>query len=148
MLKGLIKPDHIPVNKFDLIVVGIVVPRIRFVTISGLEEEIQSVDMPDRTTASGGNTTPVEFTGAVMAHHILEQAALEAWYKEGQDPVSPFYKKVGTLLLKSISGRIFRTFSMSGLWCQKRVTPELDMANEGEPALIEWTFKADEMYPI
>jgi hypothetical protein len=146
MLKGSIQPDHIPVNKFQLLVVG--QPRIRFVNIAGLEEELQTVDLPDRTKASGGNTNPVEFTATTMAHHTLEQAAIEAWYKEGQDPVQETYKKVGTLIMQSLSGGKVRTFSLVGLFVNKRVTPELDMANEGEPALIEWTFMADQMLPI
>lgn len=146
MLKGLIQPDHIPVNKFQLLVIGL--PPIRFVTVGGIEEELQAVDLPDRTKASGGNTTPVEFTATSMAHHTLEQAALEAWFKEGQDPVQTTYKKVGTLIMQSLSGAKIRTFSLVGLFVQKRSTPELDMANEGEPAMTEWTFMADQLLPI
>ncbi len=83
-----------------------------------------------------------------MAHHLLEQAALELWFKEGQDPVAPTYKKVGTLIMKSLSNQRLRTFSLVGIWCQKRATPELDMANEGEPAMIEYTFFVDQMLPV
>ena len=34
-LKGLIDPDHIPVNKYELAVIGL--PTIQFTSISGME---------------------------------------------------------------------------------------------------------------
>lgn len=145
-LKGRVKADHIPVNKFTLFVAG--VPPIEFIQVSGIEEELQAVDLPDRTTASGGHTAPVEFTAMTMLHHTIEQVALELWFKEGQDPVSPLYKKVGTLLHKSLTGNILRTFTVTGLFISKRKLPDLDMANEGEAAMVEWTFKADNILPV
>jgi len=146
MLKGRLQADHIPVNKFTLFVAGM--PPIEFTKVSGIEEELQSVSLPDRTVASGGNTAPVEFTAETMMHHLLEQVALELWFKEGQDPVSPTYKKVGTLIHKSLTGNTLRTFTVVGVFISKRKLPDLEMANEGEPAVVEWTFKADQILPI
>jgi hypothetical protein len=145
-LKGRVKPDHIPVNKFTLFAAG--VPPIEFIQVSGIEEELQTVELPDRTNASGGHTAPVEFTAMSMMHHLIEQAALELWLKEGQDPVSPLYKKVGTLIHKSLTGGTLRTYTLTGLFISKRKLPDLDMANEGEAAMIEWTFKADNVLPV
>jgi hypothetical protein len=144
--KGTIKPDHIPVNKFMLLVAGL--PPLTILKASGIEEELETVDLPDRTRASGGSTKPVTFDVATPLHHVVEQAAWEAWYKEAQDPTWPTAKKVGTLVLQSISGAVFRSFSLLGLFVHKRALPELDMANEGELATVTWTLSADDVLPV
>jgi len=141
VMKGAVQAGHIPVNNYELIVVGL--PQILFVTISGLEDETESVDLPDRTVASGGNTKPIEFTGTTFEHHIAERAALEIWRLEGIDPVSPLYKKVGNIIKRDIHGVIKSTQTLVGLWIMKKKNADLDLANEGDPALIEWTFKTD-----
>jgi hypothetical protein len=145
-MKGTIKADHISVNKYQLLVLGM--PPLTFTTISGIEDELEVVDLPDRTKASGGNRKAVEFTAKLPMHHIAEQAMMELWFLESQDPVSPLYKKVGTLIHLSISGNVLRTYSMTGIFPSKRALPELDMKNEGEMAEVEWTFQADNMLPI
>jgi hypothetical protein len=144
--KGTIKADHIPLNKFQLLVAGL--PPLAPITVSGLEEEVQRVELPDRTAASGGNSNPIEFDAEFQAHDSVEAAALELWLAEARDPVSPAYKKVGTLIMQSLSGEGFRSFTLNGLWISKRATPDLDMANEGELATITYTFSADEMFPL
>lgn len=145
-MKGSVEPNHIPVNNYELIVVGL--PKILFTTISGLEEETESVDLPDRTSASGGNSKPVEFTATSFEHHTVELAALEAWRREALDPVSALYKKVGTLIKRGIEGNIVSTRTLIGLWVQKRKDADLDLANEGDPAMIEWTMKTDKLESV
>jgi len=146
-MKGSVQTNHIPVNNFELIVVGL--PPILFTEISGLEDETQAVDLPDRTKASGGNDTGAkEFTGMMFEHHTVERAALELWFKQGRDPVDPLYKKIGTLIKRNIAGEVASTQTMTGLWITKKKNPDLDMANEGEPAMIEWTFSADSALPV
>lgn len=146
VMKGSVQPNHIPVNNYELIIVGL--PKILFVTVSGLEEETESVDLPDRTKASGGNSTPVEFTATSFEHHIIELAALEAWRLEGKGNVSPLYKKVATLIKRGIDGKVVTTRTLIGLWNKKRKDADLDLANEGEPAMVEWTLSADEVLSI
>lgn len=142
-LKGIILPDHMPLNNSKLIVPGL--PTIIFTTISGLSDEIQNVDLPDRTNVSGGNDTPKEFTATTLLHHIVEQAALEEWHDAGKGDVLPTYKKSGTLLYVSLSGLIVKPFLLLGLWIPSMKLPDADMANEGDAAIVEWTFKADEV---
>jgi hypothetical protein len=146
VMQGTVQPRHIPVNNYELLVNGL--PPIVFSEISGFEDETEAVDLPDRTKASGGNKKPVEFTAMSFEHHASERAALEAWFKEGRDPVTPTYKKVGTLIKRNIGGVVATTNTLSGLWITKKKGPDLDMANEGEPAMIEWTFSADAVDPI
>jgi hypothetical protein len=140
-------PDHIPVNQFDLIVVG-GPPKIEFITIDGLEEELDTVDLPDRTKATGGATKPVEFVATHPKHHTIEDAFLELWFSEGQDPVLPTYKKAATLLVNSISSLNIRSYNLIGLFPSKRKTADLDMANEGELNATEWTFMTDLIIPL
>lgn len=145
-MKGVIQADHIPLNKFKLIVLGL--PEFTFTSLSGLEEELDVVDLPDRTVASGGRTGAVEFTVTLPTHHEVEQAAMELWYQEGQDPVSPTYKKPGTVILESISGNRVRTFSMPDIFVSKRVIPDMEFDNDGELSEIEWTLRASDILPI
>lgn len=146
--KGTIQADHISANKFKLIAVGTLVPEFTVISLSGLEEELEVVDMPDRRRVSGGNTTAVEIEVETPAHHTLEQAAWEAWYKEAQDPVSPTYKKVATLVLFRIGGSVGRTFSLVGVFPRKRALSDLSMEDEGADVRITWTLVADEVTPI
>lgn len=146
VMKGSVLPKHIPVNNYELIIVGL--PPILFTQVSGLEDETETVDLPDRTKASGGNSGPVEFTAMSFEHHTTELAALEIWRRQAKDPVDPLYKKVGTLIKRNISGEIVTTRSMFGLFIKKRKDADLDMANEGEPAMIEWTMSADKVESI
>ena len=145
-MKGVIQKDHIPLNKFKLVVLGL--PEFTFTALSGLEEELDVVTLPDRTVASGGRTGPVEFTVMLPIHHTVERAAMEIWYQEGQDPVTPTYQKPGTLVLESISGNTIATFSMPDMFVGKRGMPDFEMDNDGEMAEIEWTIHASDMLPI
>lgn len=145
-MKGVLKKDHIPVNKYELLVLGLA--PITFTEISGIEEELETVDLPDRTVGIGGNTKPVEFTAKIPLWHTAEVLQLEAWFAQCKDPVSPAAKKAGTLILSSISGANLKTFTLVDMFPSKRALPDLAMENEGEYAFEEWTFRADDMYPI
>jgi hypothetical protein len=145
-LKATLKPDHIPVNKYEFAVVGLV--PLTFTGISGIEEELDTTELPDRTRASGGNTKPGEFTARAPLHHTAEHTALEVWYNEGKDPVSSTYKKPVTLTMKSLTDGITRSYTLMGVFITGRGLPELEMSNEGEIAVVEWTFSYDSILPI
>ena len=145
-MKGTLQNDYIPVNKYSLKVIGLI--DLTVLKMSGLEEEIETVNLPDRTMVSAGYRKPTEFTMEVPAHHAAEQAALELWYRESQDPVSPTYKKPCTLIMDSRSGENGRSFTLSNVWPKKRKMPDLDMANDGDLATIEWTMSVDDIIPI
>ena len=145
MMKGTIKDDHIPVNKFELRVLGL--PPIVFTTVSGLGEELNVVDLPDRSVASGGHTGPVEFTARHPMHHEVEEAALEAWFQACQDPVSPLYRKPGHLKVASNTGNISKIYPLIQLFPSQRTLPDFEMENEGDMAESEWTFRATDMLP-
>lgn len=145
-MKGDIKPDHIPVSKYQLIVPGL--PTLTITELSGLEDEINTNEMPDRTVVSGGQHTASEFTIMIPDHHRVEQAAMEVWFAESTDPVSPSYKKVASLVATSISGGIIVTRTLIGVFPKKRKLWDGEMANEGEPAMVEWTLSVDQILPV
>jgi hypothetical protein len=140
-MKGVLNSDHIPVNNYTLRVPGM--PQFTFVEISGVEEELETVDLPDRTAASGGHTKVIEFTASLPLHHTREQQAMRRWYQDSQDPVAPDYKKNGTLSCQSISGLIVVTFLLEGIFPCGPKTSDLEMGNEGEMHKVEWKFKGD-----
>jgi hypothetical protein len=145
-MKGVLNSDHIPVNNYVLRIQGM--PAFTFVTISGIEEELEAVDLPDRTAASGGHTKTIEFTATLPLHHRRELGAMHRWYQDSQDPVAPNYKKNGTLILMSISGLTVASFLLEGIFPCNKKTADLDMANEGEMHNIEWKFKGDRIRPL
>lgn len=146
MKKGTLQPDHMPVNKFEFNLVGM--PTIDWATVSGMEEELDVVDLPDKTQASGGNTTPVELTATHPVHHKAQSVALEGWWSACQDPVSPSYKKVGYYKMFSLSDQITRTWPLLNIFMTGRTLPDGDSENEGEIALAEYTFSAEIGVPI
>lgn len=141
-LKGSIQPDHMPVNKFRLKPLGLL--DIVFITVSGLEKELEVVDLPDRTKESGGNTKAGEFTATTALHHEAEMTALNLWFKLNQDPVQPGAKLPCTLTIESITGGASRDIALLGVQITKVKYPDLDMNNEGELATVEWTFAFDD----
>ena len=143
-MKGSIQPDHIPKNKYVLTIIGL--PPITFTKVSGLEEELETVDLPDRTVASGGNTKAVEFTVSMPTHHTPERIAMENWNLQCRDPVAPNYKKIGTLVKQSLTGINMVSYTLQGLFVKKRSTPDVEMSNEGELDELEWTMSADQIF--
>lgn len=145
-MKGIIQADHIPLNQFQLVVLGL--GSFTFISITGLEEELNVVDLPDRTVASGGRTNPLEFVVALPLHHKTEQLQMELWFRESQDPVLPTYKKPATLILPSISRQLIQSYALSNVFPSKRGTPDFELDNDGEMAANEWTMRADSMLPL
>lgn len=142
-LKGKIQPDHLPLNKFQLSVVGLI--PITFLSVSGLETEVDTVDLPDRTKASGGQVGTSEITVSVPAHHANELFAMELWLREAQDPVTPTYKKSAILSQISNSGAQVRSWSFDGCFVMKRSIADMAIENEGEMATVEFTMSCDEI---
>ena len=145
-MKGAIRPDHIPVNKYQLLVLGL--PPLTITELSGIEDTLQTATMPDRTVASGGNREASESTAMTPMHHKAEQLIWEAWYRESQDPVLPTYKKTATLVHQSISGAVVQAYQLVGVFPKKRKLPDLEMQNEGELSQVEWTLSIDDIVPL
>lgn len=144
-LKGKVQGDHMPLNKYQLSIVGL--PTIDFITVAGLESEVDTVDLPDRTKATGGQIGTSELTVAVPSHHEAQIFAMEIWLQEAQDPVTITYKKGGILTLKSNSGQAERVWVLAGVFCSKRSIADMGIENVGELATTEYTLMCDEISP-
>ena len=145
-MKGAIKPDPILINKFDLLVIGMV--SLTGVEISGLEDELVVIELPDRTVASGGFRKATEFSIKIPMHHEVEMLAMELWYRESQDPILPTYKKPCTLVHKSHTSNKSKNYTLIGVFPKKRTLPDLEMANDGELATVEWLMSVDDVFPL
>jgi hypothetical protein len=145
-LKGKIKADHIPLNNYELIGAG--APPLVFTEISGIEEELETVDLPDRSKASGGNTKPIEFTVMQPQHHTVEVAYMEQWFLAAQNQL-PGYKRQYTLQGKPVNpAKPPKSYTLVDLFPTKRKLPDLSMENEGELATIEWTIVGLQVLPV
>lgn len=142
-MKGVLQPDHIPLNKYEL--TSVITRTIVFTEISGIEEELQVTELPDRTFASGGNTMPVEFTVKVPMHHSVDVNAMETWFQMGQGKVLPGYKQSATLIQTSLSGKTKRVYALSGVFVSARSLPDLSMEDQGDMAIVEFTLRADDI---
>jgi hypothetical protein len=145
-MKGILKPDHIPTNKYEFIALGL--PPFTPVTMSGIEDELNTADLPDRTVGSGGVRNATEIVVGIPMHHKGEMAAMELWYEESQDPVTPTYKKECLAIYKSISDNRITTYALSGVFPNKRKLPDAELESEGDMAVVEWTFKVDDIKPL
>lgn len=145
-MKGDILANHIPLNKFEFRVVGLV--TLTTLSVSGIEEELEVAELPDRTVASTGERKPTEFDIAIPMHHDVEFGAMEVWYQESSDPVMPTYKKPCTLIHKDTQGNAKRSFTLVGVFPKKRMLPDLDRTNEGEIAMVTYTMSCDDVVPI
>lgn len=144
-MKGAIQPNHVSKNNFEMQVIGL--PPITFIEVGDIPEQVDKVDLPDRTRASGGTKQAGEFSVMVPSHHDVEVAAMEAWYKEAQDPVAPTYKKSGVLIKKGIDGSVIRTYTFTGLWVSERNMTSVALENEGEMDTIEYLLNFDDIIP-
>lgn len=140
MIEGVIQPNHAPVNSYELCILGL--PKIVFTKVEGLEEELETVTLPDRSEASGGNTKPVEFTAMQMIHHAVEVAAIQLWYNLGKGNVTMGYKKSGSMIYKKSDGTIAWVVPLTEIFVKKRKYPDGDMENEGDAGQMTWTFSA------
>lgn len=145
-LKGQIQPDHIPNNKYELNIIGLV--PITVTKISGLESEVAGVELPDRTMATGGQRGTSEASIEVPNHHTVDIAAMELWFEEGVDPVTPTYKKAGTLVQISNTGAVRRSWALTGVWVKARSLADMEMGDDGEMSVNSYTLSIDDITPI
>lgn len=143
--KNVISENRIQVNKYT-ITFQPNVGEVLFTTIGALEAELDKADLPDRTSRSGGRTKPIEFDVTQPMHHDEGQVqAMENWWDDCQDPVAPDHLKVGTLVLFDQQGAPRKSYTLINAWLFKQGTPELDMDNDGEQALITWSISIDDV---
>ena len=144
-MKGTIKVDHATTDKYTFAIIGL--PPLTATKVSGLEEEIKKLELPDGTAATTGNTGSSEITIMIPNHHSVEIAAMELWKAEGKDPVSATYKKSGVVLEKTVSGKTSLVTSILGVWVTKSVGTDHEMKPDAEAAYTTYTLSIDTIIP-
>jgi len=145
MEKGELSAGYIPNNKFLLSVAGLGVSSLVIIEVSGIEQELETVELPDKTVATSGRAGIVEFTIKVPAHESNSIASLNGWFMSCRGSVSTDYKKDGTLALQNTYGETVSSWSISGMFPMKRTLPEMNAAGAGDLSMSEWAFKADDV---
>jgi hypothetical protein len=143
-IKNVLKENRVQTNKYSALIQpgpGLIL----FTAISGLEEELDASELPDRTMRSGGRKKSIEFDATQPMHHDLEVLAMEAWYTECQDPVSPVHLKIMTIIIFDQQGFPRRRVTLFNVWIKKRVHSDLELEGEGDMGTITWTLQADEL---
>ncbi len=144
-LKGAVQPNHVPLNRYKLTVNedgGTATPLLVF-TVSGIEEELETVDLPDRTKAAGGTSKPVEFTITIPVHHTDAMSFMEQWYEAGKENTADGYKRDCLLDYLNVGGDIVKQYEVLSSFPFKFMLPDMELDNEGEIAMVEWTISAD-----
>lgn len=156
-LNGTYPTGHMPKNRYELIIKGVPPYPGRLVptAVRGLERETESVTLPDRSQASGGQTKGGTMTIMIPLHDHAAQAYMHIWAKQGEAPVDPSYKKSITVIYKGIHfGSLaggetnFRTLTVIGAWAKKPKWDDLEEKDEGNPVDVEWTILYDEVDPL
>jgi len=144
-IKRVLLPNRVQTNKYAMKVPGY--KDMTLTSIGSLETELDDNEMPDRTRVTGGRQKAVEFDISVPAHHRIDILQCESWLTECTEPVTPTHKKVATILffheqLRDIPGL---KYFLEGVKIQKRATPEGELDNDGEMAVVTYTLTADEV---
>lgn len=142
---GKMNTDHMSVNNYHIEVVGAF--AFYAVTASGVEQEAVTIELPDRTVVAAGVKKATEFTISIPMHHQDEQLSMETWWKSCQDPVAPDYKKEIVIQHQAVGGETIRQYTLSGAFPTKRKLPDLDLSDDGELAVVEWTLSVDDVDP-
>ena len=156
-MKGDIEAGHIPSNRFQLFFLGFVYP-ITFTEVSEWTKEVETVDLPDGSSASMGISKPVEITVSIMAHHVQDVAQMDAWWAQCQEPVQPMYKRDGTLVsfaLPHTKGQHSATIAfvadaiksrahlIEGAFIKSRRLSAQSMSDPGNPLRIDYVLRCD-----
>lgn len=142
-IKNVIQELRIPVNKFQLTVqpgVGL----LTLVSTTGLEEELDAAELPDRTMRSGGRSKPLEFDMVQPMHHAIEVLSMETWFRLCKMSL-PGYLKTGILIHQNESNIPTKRFTLPNLWIKKRAHSDLELENAGDMATITWTIQTDQI---
>ena len=143
---GKMNTNHIAVNNYYVEVVGAF--TLYATTVSGVEQESVTMEMPDRTVVSAGVRKATEVTIGIPMHHQEEQNAMELWWKSATDPVTADYKKEVVIQHQAIGGsETLRQYTLSGVFPKSRKLPDLDLADDGALAIVEWTLSVDDVSP-
>ena len=143
-IKGVIDKDIIAGNEFQLTVDNV---DVLCTMISSIEESMQTVELPDGTSASGGRTEGgIETTVTIPAHSVDDVAYMDAWWASCKDPIPLSAYKTVTIQGRSKSGSKTITDTGFGVWVKGRKSAEYAMEDGGTVmTVIEYTLSIDDV---
>jgi hypothetical protein len=142
-LKGIIPKDIIAANKFTLAADN---DEILITAITGAEETIETVELPDKTSASAGRTEMSEVTIKIPAHVDESVNFMNIWFQACKDPVQPGAYKTCVVTAESSSGGTVRTYTYVGVFLKGRKTPDHALEDGATMTEIEYTASIDEVF--
>lgn len=145
-IKNVIAPDELSLNKYKLLVSGII--PIFFTEVKGAKDEVEIATLPDQTVVSGGRSKVGNLTVKMPAHHLIELRAMEEWKEQAKDPTDPNYKKPCTLLFLSKSNQLLKAWNIKGCFVNGEKPPDGDLKNAGDMAEVEFDLQYDEIKPM
>jgi len=116
---------------------------ITFTSISGLEQEIDAAESPDRTAHSTGIAKNVTLTVKCASHDDASISAMYEWYDECWGNVSEGYKKTGTLAFEDNRGIARKVYYLEGAWLKKFADDEAQMEESSKIHETEFSVSVD-----
>lgn len=118
--------------------------RVNAIKIGGWDEEIGTVDLPDFTSASAGDSEPFDLAITFAAQDTETNNWMNEWWLASKDQV-PGYKKIVTLMYPfDRSGNTGNIVNMHGCHVKKRGVPEVTMGPRGELLGKTWVLRVNE----
>lgn len=142
-LKGVIPKDIIAANKFTVAVDNV---EILAVSVSGPDESLQTVELPDGTAASGGRTDPSESTIVIPQHATEAKLFMDTWWNSCKDPVQPTAYKNVTVIGTSSTGAQSATDTWIGAFIKGRKSAEYSLEDGTTMTVLEYSVSIDDVF--
>ncbi len=139
-IKGEALPDPALRGQFRVSFIGM--PPIYATKFTGLEFEIETTDLADRTRHSAGATGAGEAVCSGYLHHTIEAVAWEAWFDASRNG-SPGYKRDGTLEILGADGIPRAIYSLVGVWPKKWAIGDFDKTSK-DSVEVAFTLSIDD----
>ena len=141
-LEGIIPLDVISAADFEFRVNGL---ELIVLERSGLEQEIDQIELPDGRIVSGQKVKAQEMTIMVAAHMTREVTFFDQWMEQARGPRVPrtAYRTV-TIVGKSNTKTRRNREILRQCWVCKRSNPDLNLdTGSTEMTKIEYTLKVN-----
>lgn len=143
-VKGEILPGAAPRSKFRVIFAGL--PPFYASKFTGLESELEVLELPDRTRQSAGNTKASTADVAGMVHHTIEAAAWDGWWVQSQAGVAG-YKRAGTVEVLGPDDVPVAFYALAGVFPTKWMLGDLDKTST-DSVEITYSLSVDSVIKI
>jgi hypothetical protein len=138
-IKGEVLPGAAPRSKFRVFVGGL--PPFYASKFTGLESELETVELADRTMQSAGNTKASTADVSGYVHHSVEAAAWDAWWVQSQAGGAG-YKRAATVEVMGADDIPVAIYALAGVFPMKWSLGDLDKTST-EATEITYSLSVD-----